>query len=448
MDGGDSLRRWALAAAIISFELTRWLVLLVLHPVNSPLRTTYFAVAHGWIDRGVDPYARGWSKPPCALWMVAAPRVVDYRTQVTQPPRRIIWRYEALFRRMLLAVDVAALIAFLLAVGQLRRAPLALAAWCYVALTAPLGHVLYDRSELGLTLLVAASAWCWARGLRDARGSYWLAASAFALGLAAATSDEAILMLPALLAAAAPGVRIADATRVPSGLLLAAGLSGWALPYALQAALTGPDVFRALLLGAGRGVEVESIPATLAYVARGLGMSLGSQRIEELHFLRHAGESWLTLLSVALLAVVVVVVARGAWRGQPARGPAYADSFEPGLDPWCWAALGGLALAWFGPELPPERFVWTLPLALWLGLARCDSRRLLWFLCLLGAISLSTTLVFPCTFYQRPPDPRAAVFIGRGLIPNFDTLPLALLLLRNALVVVLWSWCWRLVRRG
>lgn len=449
MDAGESLRRWALAAAIIGFEIARWQVLLVLHPVNSPLRTSYYATAHGWVDRGFDPYqSLGWTQPPVALWMVAAPRVVDYGTQVTQPPRRIIWRYEALFRRMMLAVDVATLVFFLLAARQLKRAPLALAAWCYVALTTPLGHVLYDRTELGVLLALSISAWCWAVGLRDRRGQLWLAVSAFLLGVTGASTDQALLMAPVLVLAV--GARVQTGSREPVSrlTLLLAALAGFAAPYAVQMALSGPATLQALLAGEANGLEVESLPATAAYFARALGLPVSPERVQGLYYLRHAGESWLEVAGVVVQVAVALAIVRSAARSRgDGRMPAYGETFDDGLTPWCYAALAGMGLAWFGTELPPERLVWTLPLALWLGLARCEPRRLLWFLCLLGANVLLTTLVFPCTFYEHPPNPRAAVLIGQGLIPHFDTVPLGLLMLRNSLLVVLLAWCWRLAAR-
>src|SRR5262249_49751132 len=142
-----------------------------------------------------------------------------------------------------------------------RRRPqwIGWAALSYVIVTAGLGHVLYDRLDVGLLMLLLAWAYCWLLAIEAARGSIgWSAGAYLALGLAISYKFVPVIVVPFLLL---------SQWRLPRrNLLLPVGVGalavGSGVPFLIQYISSGPGVFGFLTYHAQREIQVESLYST------------------------------------------------------------------------------------------------------------------------------------------------------------------------------------------
>ena len=204
--GGAGQLSWILiAVAIALFVLTRSYILLEFEPqfTDVPLYFKYAATA---IDLHQIPYQENLEVeyPPLAWWTICLPRLLnEHRITRPQDPRQIapiLTAYCHAFRGLMFICDLASVAVLWLIVWKQRPQMTGWAVLLYTVTTAILGHLLYDRLDMGLLALFLLSVYCWIRSL-DASGRtiIWTVAAYTLLGLSISYKVIPVICVPFLL---------------------------------------------------------------------------------------------------------------------------------------------------------------------------------------------------------------------------------------------------------
>jgi hypothetical protein len=384
------------------FVLTRLYILFGLQPLASDV-SVYFSNTVRALELGETPYTHCLpiEFPPLAWWTMAAPTMVGggHASAALDPPAiaRARQAYTRVFRGLMCACDVVAFGLFVL-IAQRRRPEFAAPAIAvYVLSTAALGHVLYDRLDAGLLMLLLAAAYSWVRSMdRPERSLGWVAAAYAAMGLGVAYKIIPILGLPFLMLA-----DLGPVSRWRVLVVAAASASiALAVPFAVQYVSSGPGVFDLVAFHASRGIQLESLYATFMAIGQLFGSRIGIS-------LWTGGANLSGPLAPAMqlastIAIAVFLGGLALWSvcclGRYDRCRAYRTM--------CFAFAGTVILS---KVLSPQYFIWAVPLVLLLMLEVLESRRSFWLTAsaLVGVVAL-TTWVFPYHYF------------------NFDAMPLGL----------------------
>jgi hypothetical protein len=307
------------------------------------------------------------------------------------------------------AVVLLALItdaAFLWLLARCGRPGAVIGPWVWVLAVPLLGATTLARFDLLPGVLVGAAVLLAARHPRTA-GLF--------LALGTGVKLWPVLVVPGLLAA----VRRRGAT------LLVMTVSGGALVAVSLAVAGGPRLVSPLTYQSQRGLQIESVAATPAMLARVVRPHrwLVSFSTHHAYEVRGPGTTWLTDASTvatgafALLLVVTWVV---AFRRRETLG---AEAFV-----WLTlAAVTGFVAT--GKVFSPQYLLWVMPAAA-AGLVVAGSRRLVqWVVAALVVCGL-TQLVFPLAY-------GGLLQVGRG-----SAVAVGLLTLRNVLVTLLAVVAW------
>jgi len=307
--------------------------------------------------------------PPAAWLLMRAPGTTDWVSYV----HRFAW--------IATALEVAAFAFFLAIAWQLSPRRFWLVAATYVVTTTLLREFLPTRLDGGLLFLLMLWAWLTVAsgqaGLTTTRGlAYGV------LGLATSYKLAPVVMLPFALAH--------DSRRTRGGeiwILLLAFCVGAAVPFMLLWPSSGAASFGFLTYHLERGLEIESVWATLLWPARWFGQPLSAAHVENTIELIGPAAGTLAQLSAAV-ALGATVWGLAAERARPWRGSA--------------VIVGTLGLAVFvvlSKVLSPQYFVWMLPLLAVAGTEALESDRAHWWWCagLVGVAAL-TTLIYPRFF--------------------------------------------------
>ncbi len=239
--------------AIVLFIVSRGYILAVLEPRLSDIRDIYFTKAARAIDLHQTPYSTGFTVeyPPLAWWTICAPRLVDERR--IQDPKNgaevvpVYESYRRAFRGLMFLCDLASFV-ILLAIVRRRRANLmGWAALTYTLATALLGHLLYDRLDIGLSLLQLCWAYAWIRSCESADQPTsndcrlaWIAMAYAAIGLGISFKLIPVLAVPFLLLSEVYSKRRFSQLAVAAGALTVS----IGLPFAIQLAVSAPAFCR------------------------------------------------------------------------------------------------------------------------------------------------------------------------------------------------------------
>jgi len=330
--------------------------------------------------------------PPAAWFVIRAPGATGW----IEYARRFTWIGTSL--------EIAAFGVFLLAARAVSQRRFWPAAATYVIVTTLLREFLWTRLDTGLLLLLMIWAWLVltsAPGSSDSKRTL----SYVVLGLATAFKVAPLVMLPFALAhhwrKEHGGIRWSLAVWFAVGV---------AAPFLLMAPTAGLAPLGFLRYHLDRGLEVESIGATLAWATRWMGQPVAA--VQARHAFELTGPGTAAIAQLSTIASAGVVAA--CFAAEIAR-------------PWRGAAIvaGAIALAAFvivSKVLSPQYFFWLLPLFSLAGMDAWTSDRahLAWCAALLAIASL-THLIYP-TFFLA--------------VVNLQPLGFFLLLSRNALVAV------------
>ncbi len=351
-----------LLAAVALFAVTRIYLLVFFEPPMSDVGEVYFAYAAGAIDFHQTPYQGELAieYPPLGWWTIAAPRLID--------PRRItdarnaeqigpIFRlYRSTFRSLMFLCDLASFLLLLLVMQKRRPAWTGWAALTYVICTALLGPMLYDRLDTGLLFLFLAWAYCWIRSLDSTNPNSlrWAVAAYVAVGLGISFKLIPILSAPFLLLAdgLAPG-RLKRLAIVATALIAAA-----IGPFAIQYIVSGPALFSVFTYHSGRGIQIESLYASLMTLAAVFGLEISVNHAHGAYELDGALAPLLKMCST--VALVGFLLAAGLW------ALAQKSRFTRD-DAYRLAAFVPAAAIILANVLSPQYFIWALPLLILVG---------------------------------------------------------------------------------
>ncbi len=440
-----SVARWTFGIGVAAFILSRIYMLLFF---NSTAIATDLPIYFTYGVRGVDLGQTAYSEfsveyPPLAYWAVTAPRQLR-RTTVTEDELvakvgldGAFRHYVALYRGAMIMADVLAFFLVLKIGNRLHPRGSPWMACGYVAVTTPLAHVLYDRLDMLLLLLLMI--WIYGRVRSQEAGplSVWNVVSYIALGLSIPYKLVGIVVIPLVL--------FADARQEPAnrqrfmtgGILLSVCLAFAAFPFIVQALSSGAATLSFLTYHAERGIEIESTYGTVLMALSLVGLPIETE-------VSYGSANLVTPLSAGfaaaspfLLLGMLVLLAFTLYRcGDRDR--------EAGTQA---GMLAVLLLLVCSKVLSTQYFVFALPLLLLLTV----QLRPAWSWFLIPAqvvVAIATTLVFPYLWFPT--------YIGSGapnpycLVPDLSWLPCLLLALRNtlflAMVAAFW-WALALGRR-
>ena len=210
--GGRRASFALLAIAAIVFAASRYYIFAMLEPQLSDVQTIYFNKAGSVVDLHWKPYQDGFliEYPPLAWWTIYATRLVDDRRIINKDDGAqvvpVYESYRARFRGLMFFCDVGGFVIFIVTVWRRRPRWIGWAALVYAISTALLGHMLYDRLDAGLLLLLMIWALCWTRscGSSDSEPSRdgnlsWMIAAYAAIGLSISYKLIPIICVPFLL---------------------------------------------------------------------------------------------------------------------------------------------------------------------------------------------------------------------------------------------------------
>ncbi len=414
---------WTAAALFACTRLGLWLTIT---PAWSDTALYYRYVALG-IDHGYVAYQDFIIEyPPLAYWWMCVPRFLQAEPLSPNALQEIetFHAYQRAYRGLMAIVDaaVSTLVCLLLITRGGHGG--GLLAICYVVASACLGHLLYDRLDNVLTLLLAGWAWCWLRASGGTeRPQLYSAASYLLLGLSISFKLIPVLLIPYALWHDWSAGDGRQALR--SGLILALAII---LPFLVHWPSAGSGTLVFLGYHAERGIQVESVYGSFLAAAHHLG---GDARAVHRHGawdIEGSGSAALqTASTCALILLLAVCVGLAVWRRKTfRRSLAYAGG--------CTLLVASAA---FSKVLSPQYYVWIVPLAL---LASADllpparwTSFLPWAVLLL---TLTTTWLFPYHYFSHIAGEQGALrpINAWGLIPGFALPAVIVLCVRNALL--------------
>ncbi len=427
--------------AIALFVLTRYYILVVMrfgseHQPQISDMILYFEYAVRANDFHQTAYQPGFEVeyPPLAWWTINAPRLLDDR-QITNPrdPRQvtpIFLEYTRAFRGLMFLCDLTSFVLLIL-IAQKRRPRLAgWAALIYTISTAILAHLLYDRLDVGLLVLLMLGAYTWTRSLQESGWTITWTAAAYALvGLSISYKVIPIICVPFLLLSEFYAPR--RQARLTAALL--ALLAGIGLPFLIQYAASGPGVFALFMHHAEREIQLESLYSTLMMIAAVFGepvfVSHSHGAFNLAGNLSHAMKILSSILLFGFLAGL------GLWAvlrwSRYTRQHAYLLS--------CYVISSAVILS---NVLSPQYFIWAFPLLLLLGIEVFPSGQIMpWILgALLVGLALMTTWIFPYNYFCSELNPHGLIPISRTDSLASSPIGYVILGLRNLtyLGMVLW----------
>ena len=445
-----ALRRGLVALAIVLFAATRWYIFFELDPQFTDLQGKYFDCAARVVDLHQVPYQASVEieYPPLAWWAMYLPRTFDGR-RITNPRDAsqvvpVYQRYRAAFRGEMLVCDLVSF-ALLIAIVQRRRTSLTgWAALTYVATTAILAHVLYDRLDAGLLMLIMLWAFCWTRSLEAPKQRMlWVTAAYAALGLGISYKLVPIVCVPFLLLAEfrEPHRWLRVTVTVTTLLLAACG------PFFIQFLISGRGILHVFSYHASRGIQFESLYSTAMMVGERFGTQV---YVAFLHGSYELTGDLAPLLKDCAIALQLILFS-GLGLVALRRG----KSFDRQLA-YRFGLVALAASVILSNVLSPQYFVWALPVSILIAVETWPhaSRGFGAVLCLLILASGATTWLFPYHYFSfdsspcglvpmRPPDGGLVLIYG-VLFPTgsarISLLPAAVLAVRNSiyLAAVIW----------
>ena len=431
-----------LLLAVALFAATRIFVLVFLAPQMSDVGDVYFDYAKRAIDLQQVPYQGELTieYPPLGWWTIAAPRLAN-PARMTNPhdPLQIgpIYHlYRTTFRSLMFLFDLASFLLLLLVVQKRRPAWIGWAALTYTLATVLLGPMLYDRLDTGLLMLFMLWAYCWVRSLDipQLRGRpsgsdgpksnslHWTIAGYVAIGLGISFKLIPILCVPFLLLSEwwMPN------RRKRLAVALVSAFSAAALPFAIQYAVSGPDVFSIFNYHGQRGIQIESLYASLMMLASLIGAKIGIAHAHGAYELE--GMLAPAMKSLSTIALFGLLLAAGLWSVfQKSR-----FTREIGYRLACFVPTAAVILA---NVLSPQYFIWALPLLILVAievLPEANLHRWVFGAALLATAAL-TTWIFPYHYFQTPESPIGLLPLGNATDALPGAIASAIVCLRNAI---------------
>ncbi len=382
-----------------------WIAFAIVHIVvavlgfvlpNQPMGDVYL-VYEPWADATLG------AEPARSQWGIVGITTAWVYPQLAIVPMMLaqglewIAGYEVAWALLVTALDA---VAFAILVGRGRSRGRTVAAWFWLAAIAMLGPVWIYRLD-GVTVPLAIMGCLWLMG-RPWLGSMLLAAATW------------MKVWPAALIAAA-FIALRRRWAVLGGALVVSALT----IVAVVSAGGGAHLFGFILDQTGRGLQLEA-PVSAFYLWRAVAGIEGSFIFYDHDMLTFQVtgprvDDLIALMTPLLIAVVGSVAVLGAVKA--CRGATFAALFPP----LALALVTGLIA--FNKVGSPQFLTWIVAPAV-MGLV-IDRRRWWTVACLVLGIALLTQVVYPLVY---------------GGLLTADPFAVAVLTLRNVLIVVLFAW--------
>ena len=300
---------------------------------------------------------------------------------------------------------------------------MALGCWGYLIASTLLPHVLHTRLDAGLLAILMFWAYAWTRSSKPEPGvSLWLAY--FAIGLGISYKLIPIVMVPFLLLADWQAGRGWSRIRGPA-LGLAYLAVGAFLPFLPLLKSSGASVLNWLNFHAERGIEVESIYASLLMVLAPFGFEIKAVSKPWSWDIESNLADYLTSASTGIVALALAALGILAWfrRANYSRDDALR-----------FASLAIVVTVTFSKVLSPQYLVWCLPLILVWGADLLRRPAYFGLIIASAVVAALSTAVFPYLFFAGSMKP------GDGLdticlVPTLSAWPVTLVVLRNGMLL-------------
>jgi hypothetical protein len=408
-------KRPLLTWAIVLFIISRVLIYFVLEPLYSDTRTYFNFAAQAFAQHKSVFTDLRIGYPPIAWWVMAFPWFFSQNSSGAYA----LSNYAGVFRGFMLLCDVASF--FLLVAFVRKQSPgrEGRAAFLYVICTAILGHLLFDRFDTLLLLLLLLPAYLWQQSYKGKRKNlrFW---ASFTIGLGICFKVIPIMMVPFIFIA-----ELSVATVV--GLFI-----GTVAPFLIQYLVSGPDVFDLFRHHAGRGIQLESLYATFMAMASFFGIPVNVVNAAGAFDLEGSLTRSMQLLSKLLLICWLSLFALWAFIKR--------DSLQKEKI----FLAGFLAIAMsviLSPVLSPQYFVWALSLLIIMDADLFQSGDRATWISATALISTAvlTTWVFPYHYFTTEAVVGLIPAAGEGE-PVVRSFPYFLLGLRNFAYLALTVW--------
>lgn len=396
--------RW-LGASIAIFAASRLLLLVGPWPHHNDV-DLYFHYARQGVELGKVPYRDFTFEYPPLAWAA-----ISLAAQLAGDSGPLSYdAYRECFHWLMAACDLAAFVLFWSITR--RRAgrwhgPLC---FSYALSTAVCGYVLYERLDAGLLLLLVGWAYAWLKGIKGRRGGLaWSLGSYVLLGLGMGYKLVPAVLVPFLLLSE---WRVGGLPRLaPAVATLAICI---ALVFAPLYPAAGADQFNFLAFHSSRGIQVESLYATVLSVASYAGASKSVARNYFFHEIVGPLAPTLKLLSRVLMVGFLCIA--GLWALCQGRRYDREQAYRLA----CFALLATVTLA---NVLSPQYLIWLLPMAMLLSAelpAASTNKRWLLLAAMMGVAGL-TLLDFPITYFQLIDQPdsgphRPIVYVAEAVV--------------------------------
>jgi len=423
-------------AAVVALVVTRGYLLTSFEPDISDV-PFFWQNAVRAIDQQEVPYSSDFQigYPPLAWAMMLAPRWIDPTEWSPRNESLLLGRYTRRFRAQMALFDLGAFLLLVLILRRQSASRAAAGAWDYVILTAVFGNLLYDRFDVALLFLLLLGNYCWIRSTEpDEMASSWSQLAYVVLGLCVSLKLLPVVALPLLLA----GETVVRRKALPVLVAVGCWTVGALFPFLWHMPLTGFGSFGFLAHHAGRGLQVESLYASLLLCLAPLGLPV------EVH---HTTNAWhvesplshaLNLFAIGVLVFWgLAFAAWGLWRGRQ------AGLIRVGMA--ASVAIAGVPI--LSHVLSPQYLIWATILLIWPA-ARLLPRHRYWLLLtLLIVVALLTTWLFPYNYFSADAD--GNTINPHALLPALAWQATAVLVTRNLLFLSLVGWLTTAVlRRG
>lgn len=414
---------------MLAFAISRIYLLYGLEPAGSDL-PYYALIAYRAVDQKLEGFLDfPVEYPPVAYWSIVIPRQLNVTFGRPQKSLDAIYkRYQSTFRAEAFLFDLWSFLLFLALVRARRESFVGTAAWGYVLGTSILGHLLYDRLDIGLLFFFLLWATCWLRADEEpASARRWAILAGFVLGFSIAYKLIPILLLP---------IVVITERRTEKGQgrpfsTLAATCLGVALPFLWHLPRSGMKVFDFLDYHSGRLIDVNSVYGTvLILLAPLLGEPVTKQEGASWDMVGPGSAAMTVVGTGALFLFLLGATIYAALRKGPMER---ADGFR--------IAMFVIPTAVFlAKVLSPQYFLFVLPISL-LGACETMKKKEFASFMLLGALlAAMSTWIYPYHFFSHFSVGEVVVDDPWGVVPDFTPVGRAALVMRNGAFGLLIGW--------
>jgi hypothetical protein len=328
--------------------------------------------------------------PPLAWWVIQIPATYQ---------RVFYFR----FRLLMVVADVGAFALLWWITSRRRPQAASLVAATYLVTTLALENVLYDRLDMLMLLFVVGGFAAWIHAMDSPHAGWWRSVAYTAIALGASYKLIPIVCLPFFFI-----WDIRTARRRDVGLYLTLSLAAILVPFLVEYPRVGWASLGFLSYHAQRGIEIESLWASIRWLTSSAGTLSAPFRFGAVEL---AGPHDGLLRTLSLGLTVGTSVALVGWamalKGRFTAEHAYRN-----------AMMAVVGLLFFSEVFSPQYMIWALPLIVLIAVEIASPRELAVIAAACVVMAILTTVIFPFGFdYVQDVNPWAmrAILVRNGI---------------------------------